>query len=34
MNQAGEDHYDGPAPVGCFPPNAFGLSDVIGNAWE
>jgi len=34
LTQASEDHYDGLAPVGCFPPNAFGLSDMIGNAWE
>ena len=31
---APEDGYPGLAPVGCFPANAFGLNDMIGNAWE
>jgi formylglycine-generating enzyme required for sulfatase activity len=29
-----EDGFAGAAPVATFPPNAFGLHDVSGNAWE
>ena len=28
------DGFERTAPVGSFPPNGYGLSDMIGNAWE
>src|SRR5919107_899742 len=28
------DGYERTAPVGSFPPNGYGLLDMIGNAWE
>jgi formylglycine-generating enzyme required for sulfatase activity len=31
---SGDDGFVGLAPVGCYPPNALGLFDMIGNAWE
>ena len=29
-----EDGFEGTSPVGAFPPNGYGLVDVIGNVWE
>jgi formylglycine-generating enzyme len=30
----GEDGFPGTSPVKSFPPNSYGLYDMIGNAWE
>jgi formylglycine-generating enzyme required for sulfatase activity len=32
--QHAKDGYERTSPVGAFPPNGYGLYDVIGNTWE
>ncbi len=34
LTDSGEDGYVGTAPVNAFEPNAFGLYNMVGNAWE
>ena len=34
FRDTGEDGYRGTSPVGAYPANGYGLSDMIGNVWE
>lgn len=34
FDNSGADGHMGRAPRGCYPPNQFGLYDMIGNVWE
>jgi sulfatase modifying factor 1 len=33
-SRANYDNHDGTTPIGSYAPNAYGLYDVAGNAWE
>jgi formylglycine-generating enzyme len=34
LRDSGKDGYKGVAPVGCYPPNGYGIFDMAGNVWE
>ncbi|KAM6176925.1 formylglycine-generating enzyme [Erethizon dorsatum] len=34
VTNTGEDGFQGTAPVDAFPPNGYGLYNIVGNVWE
>ncbi|XP_008852788.1 formylglycine-generating enzyme isoform X2 [Nannospalax galili] len=34
VSNTGEDGFQGTAPVDAFPPNGYGLYNIVGNVWE
>ena len=34
LQNLAEDGFEGTSPVDAFPPNGYGLHDMIGNVWE
>uniref|UniRef100_A0A286XC54 Sulfatase modifying factor 1 n=1 Tax=Cavia porcellus TaxID=10141 RepID=A0A286XC54_CAVPO len=34
VTNTGEDGFQGTAPVDAFPPNGYGLHNIVGNVWE
>lgn len=34
VTDTGEDGYAGRCPVTAFPPNGYGLQNIVGNVWE
>jgi formylglycine-generating enzyme required for sulfatase activity len=34
VQNLGKDGHEGTSPIGAYPPNGYGLVDMIGNVWE